>query len=128
MDLLARGSEFLAAKLKGFVSREVVYSRGPDSVTVVATVGETELEAEIDDGADLQRWKSRTFLIDTADLQLQGERILPEQGDRIAEPVGDETHVFEVMAPGNVPHWTYLDPHRFKLRIRTKEINRFETV
>ena len=120
-DLLADGAAWLAGQLKSHASQAVTYERGVDSVPVQATIGETVFEFENADG-DLERWESRDFLIDTADLVLAGSPTLPSAGDRIRETVGTTTYLYEVMAPGNAPHWRYVDAHRNKLRIHTKLI------
>jgi hypothetical protein len=70
------------------MSQSVVYVRDADSVTVPATIGRTEFE--IDDGQGLiQKYESRDFLIQTADLILDGSATLPERGDLIRETQGD---------------------------------------
>ena len=100
---------------------EVVYQRGADQVAVQATIGKTEFE--IDDGSGvIQRFQSRDYLIQTADLKLGGILTLPVAGDRIRETVGDQTFVYEVLAPGNEPHFRFSDPFRKVLRIHTKHV------
>lgn len=121
-DLLAKGAAWLSGQLKDHASQSVTYERGVDTVAVQATVGRTVFELENEEG-DLERWESRDFLIDTADLVLAGSPTLPDAGDRIRETVGTTTYVYEVMSPGNEPHWRYVDPHRNKLRIHTKLID-----
>lgn len=121
-DLLQSGAAWISGRLKTHASKTVTYVRGIDSVSLSATVGTTEFEIETEDGADLERWQSRDFLIAAADLVLAGKTVLPEKGDQIKETVGTNTHVYEVMAPGDVPHFRYSDPHRVRLRIHTKQI------
>ena len=118
-NLFECGVAWLADQLKAHGSSEVTYQRGADQVAVQATIGKTEFE--IDDGSGLiQRFQSRDYLIQTADLQLGGHTTLPVAGDRIRETVGDQTFVYEVLAPGNEPHFRYSDPFRKVLRIHTK--------
>jgi hypothetical protein len=118
-NLFECGVAWLADQLKAHGSSEVTYQRGADQVAVQATIGKTEFE--IDDGSGLiQRFQSRDYLIQTADLQLGGQATLPVAGDRIRETVGDQTFVYEVLAPGNEPHFRYSDPFRRLLRIHTK--------
>jgi len=118
-NLLEQGASWLADQLKTHASTEVIYQRGANQVAVQATIGKTEFE--IDDGSGvIQRFQSRDYLIQTADLQLGGHTTLPVAGDRIRETVGDQTFVYEVLAPGNEPHFRYSDPFRKVLRIHTK--------
>jgi hypothetical protein len=121
-NLLDQGAAWLADQLKTHASTEVVYQRGADQVAVQATIGKTEFE--IDDGAGIiQRVQSRDYLIQAADLQLAGLVTLPQAGDRIRERVGEKTFVYEVLAPGNQPHFRYSDPFRNLLRIHTKNVD-----
>ncbi len=68
------------------------------------------------------RIQSRDFLIHTADLVLTGTQTLPIAGDLIREIQDASTFVYEVMAPGNEPHYRYSDPFRKLLRIHTKHV------
>ena len=47
---------------------------------------------------------------------------LPQSGDRIREPAGTQTLVYEVLAYGDEPPWRYVDPHRLQVRFHTKQI------
>ena len=120
-NLLEQGASWLADQLKTHASTEVIYQRGVNQVAVQATIGKTEFE--IDDGSGvIQRFQSRDYLIQTADLMLGGAPTLPVAGDRIREAVGDQTFVYEVLAPGNEPHFRYSDPFRKVLRIHGKHV------
>lgn len=121
-DLLETGSNWLQSKRKQHMSRQVVYRRDSDSVTVSATVGKTEFEQDDGAGAIIQS-QVRDYLIDTADLVLGGSAVLPERGDKIEETVGSEKFIYEVMPFGSEPHWRYSDPYRETLRIHTKHID-----
>jgi len=120
-NLLEQGASWLADQLKTHASTEVIYQRGVNQVAVQATIGKTEFE--IDDGSGvIQRFQSRDYLIQTADLMLGGAPTLPVAGDRIRETVGDQTLVYEVLAPGNEPHFCFSDPFRKVLRIHAKHV------
>ena len=120
-NLFECGNAWLADQLKAHGSSEVTYQRGADQVEVQATIGKTEFE--VDDGSGIiQRFQSRDYLIQTDDLQLGGQATLPVAGDRVRETVGDQTFVYEVLAPGNEPHFRYSDPFRKVLRIHTKHV------
>lgn len=125
-DLLEQASDWLEDQRKTHTSRIVTYERGVDTVAVSASIGKTVFE--IDNGLGVvERTESRDFLVLTADLVLSGLPVLPERGDRIRETQGTSTFIYEVMAPGNEPHWRYSDPYRKTLRIHTKHI-KTETV
>lgn len=120
-NLFEQGAVWLADQLKTHGSTQVVYQRGAEQVAVQATIGKTEFE--IDDGSGvIQRFQSRDYLIQTADLKLGGVLTLPVAGDRIRETVGDQTFVYEVLAPGNEPHFRFSDPFRKLLRIHSKHV------
>jgi hypothetical protein len=53
--------------------------------------------------------------------------VLPQRGDRIRETDGATTYVYEVLAPGDEPHWHYSDAYRQTLRIHTKQVDTEET-
>jgi hypothetical protein len=120
-NLFETAASWLADQLKTHASVEVLYVRGAGSVSVNATIGKTEFE--VDDGSGvILRVQSRDFLIQAADLQFGGVASLPVAGDRIRETQGSQTFVYEVMAPGNEPHYRFSDPFRKLLRIHTKHV------
>ena len=121
-NLFEQGAGWLADQLKTHASVQVVYQRGADQVTVQATIGKTEFE--IDDGSGIiQRFQSRDYLIQTIDLTLGGVLTLPVAGDRIRETVGNQVLVYEVLAPGDQPHFRFSDPFRKLLRIHSKHVS-----
>jgi hypothetical protein len=129
-DLLAQSSAWLEAQRTRHMTRMVTYQRGvaPSQLNaeVSATIGQTIFQ--IDDGAGaLLRVESRDYLILAADLVLGGSPVLPQRGDRIRETDGPTTYIYEVMAPGEEPHWRYSDAYRRTLRIHTKQIDTEET-
>ena len=120
-NLLEAGATWLADQLHAHASREVIYRRDGDQVTVHATIGRTEFE--IDNGTGmLERHQSRDFLVRAADLVLGGSAALPIAGDQIVESEGNVSRVFEVMGFGNQPPWRYSDQFRRLLRIHTKQV------
>lgn len=121
-DLLQIGLAWLSDQLKEHASREVIYVRGADQVSVQATLGRTLLKLDDGYGGVRMEWTDRDFLIPAADLVLSGNPILPQRGDRIRETVGSQVFVFEVLAPGKEPPWRWSDPFRTTLRIHTKHI------
>lgn len=120
-NLLQIGASWLADQMKTHASIDVTYERGAEQVPVKATVGKTEFE--IDDGSGvIERFQSRDYLIHAADLVLGGVETLPVAGDLIRETQGAKTFVYEVMAPGDEPHYRYSDPFRTLLRIHSKHV------
>lgn len=117
-DLLGQGSDWLESQRHTHLTREVAYARGPQSLTLRATVGRTQFDLADDTGI-LQRIESRDYLIRASDLTF-GE---PKAGDRITDGA-----VYEVMAPGGEPPWRYSDPNRKTLRIHTKMVEPGEPV
>ena len=120
-DLLEQASDWLDGQRVAHLSKPVTYRRGDYSLEVAATVGRTVFE--IDDGyGAIERFESRDFLIAAAELAVNGAPFEPQTGDLIAETVGQQTLVYEVLAPGKEPCWRYSDPYRKTLRIHTKQV------
>ncbi len=107
---------------KAHAASTVTYSRAGLSVDVEASIGTTRFDVDTE-GVGVQTVQSRDFLIFTADLVLGGSIVPPARGDQIRETVGDETFVYEVMAPGQEPPWRYSDDFRKTLRIHTKHVD-----
>ena len=118
-DLLETSSAWLDDQRRRFLSRTVTYSRGDTSAEVLVTVGRTIFDVT-DAGGFVQQWQSRDFLIATADLAAFG---LPERGDRITETQGEQSFVYEVMAPAGETPWRWSNPYRKTLRIHTKQVS-----
>ncbi|MGE3803914.1 MAG: hypothetical protein AB7K24_04475 [Gemmataceae bacterium] len=121
-DLLQSGSDWLVAQLQTHASREVVYQRGADQVTVQATIGRTLLKLDDGYGGVRMEWTDRDFLIPAASLVLASVSVLPERGDLILETQGSQVYRYEVMAPGKEPAWRWSDVYRKLLRIHTKQV------
>ena len=121
-DVLAQGSAWLEDQRHKHMTRTVVYERGTDSVELAATVGRTEFE-QADEYGTVHRIESRDYLVRTTDLVLATTQTLPKAGDRIRETDGEQTFVYEVMAPGTERPFRYSDPYRKTLRIHTKLID-----
>ncbi len=121
MNLLEKASSWLEDQRTEHTSRAVTYARGIETVDVSASVGRTIFDVDNGFGV-VERTESRDYLVLTDDLVLGGGRTLPERGDRVRELQGDQTFVYEVMAPGKEPHWRYSDPYRKTLRIHTKHV------
>lgn len=122
-DLLETSSAWLEDQREQFLSRSVIYKRGADTVQVPTTIGRTVFA--LDDGAGgVLRTESRDYLIRTAHLVLGGAATLPQRGDQIHEMAGTDIYIYEVMAPGDEPHFRFSDPYRKAVRVHTKQINK----
>lgn len=120
-DLLETGSSWLENQRHQHMTRTVLYQRETDAVELAATIGRTAFE-QADEFGVIHRTESRDFLVGSSDLVLAGVQALPKAGDQLRETAGDQTFVYEVMAPGNEPPWRYSDPYRRTLRIHTKHV------
>jgi hypothetical protein len=121
VNLLQRASDWLEAMRTKHASHSVTYQRGDAVAVVSATIGKTVFT--VDEGGDIAtQFVSRDFLILTAELVLTGQAVLPQRGDRIQEMQGEQTFVYEVLAPGKEPCFRYSDPYRKTLRIHTKQV------
>lgn len=120
-DMISDASAWLDAQRTEHLSHSVVYVRGTDSITATATIGRTIFRFDNAFGIQ-ERYESRDYLILSADLEIDGEVVIPIMGDKIKELVGETTFVYEIMAPGGEPCWRYSDPYRRTLRIHTKYI------
>jgi len=121
-DLLKQATDWLETMRKAHASRSVTYERGGDSVEVLATVGRKFYQ--VDGGYGAAVWVDSTdFIVAAADLVLGGETVLPKPGDRVRVTQGEETGVYEVMAPGGeMSHYEAADPYRRAWRIHTKHV------
>ena len=115
MDLMRKAHEWLEEQRGQYLTVPVIYRRGTYSTTLSATVGKTVFKV-LDDYGRYQYIESRDYLINSAILIVDGERVLPEPGDEIIE----DNLVYEVMAPNHEPEWRYSDSYRKCLRIHTK--------
>jgi len=114
-DLLDKGSAWLESQRSKHLTRDVVYARGAMTQVVKATIGRTEYET--DDGQVVRtEYTDRDFLIAVADLVLDGNLTVPEEGDQIRESQGTTVLFFEVMG------WRYSDLYRRTFRIETKHV------
>jgi hypothetical protein len=120
-DLLQRASDWLEAMRTKHASRSVTYQRDDAAAVVSATIGKTVFTIE-EGGGIATQYVSRDFLIMGAELVLAGQAVLPQRGDRIRELQGEQTFVYEVLAPGKEPCFRYSDPYRKTFRIHTKQV------
>ena len=118
-DLLDRGKAMLAGTLRASVSRTVTYRRGPLSVSLAATVGQSEMDL-LDAAGAAVRIASRDYLLAAADLVLDGETTEPVRGDRIEDA---RDGAFEVLSPmQGEPDWRWMAGRRmFRIHVKGVE-------
>ena len=121
-DLLQQGSNFLEDQRHKYMSRQVRYTRGVESILLNATIGRTVFE-EQDQFGTIQRTESRDYLIRSDDLILFGEKSEPTVGDIVTEPVNTVLFTYQVMSFASEPPFRFSDPERKTLRVHTKLIN-----
>jgi len=124
-DLLQQGSNFLEDQRHKYMSRQVRYTRGVESILLNATIGRTVFE-EQDQFGTIQRTESRDYLIRTDDLILFGEKSEPTVGDIVIESVNSVLFTYQVMSFASEPPFRFSDPERKTLRVHTKLINVLE--
>ncbi len=117
VDLIKDGVDWFRAKLKENAGQSIAYTRGPNSVTLTATIGETDYEKEDAHGVII-RFESRDFIIDASDLLLNGSVVTPQDGDTIT--YGGET--YEVLSLDGGRPYEPTDPYETQWRIHTKQI------
>lgn len=118
--LLRRGAEWLSGKLKAYVGIAVIYARGSQSVSLVATLGNTRFMLSDGLGGTFIENGERDFLVAAADLALDDVQIVPAKGDTITMTQAGEEQTWEVLAPAGEPVWRWSDAHRITRRIHAK--------
>lgn len=119
MSLLDDAFEWLNGQLKAYESREVTYWALGESVTITqATMGQTRTENDTGDGAIIEG-RIVDWLIDVADIVIDGETITPDAGHAIIDASGDQTVEYQVTELGNEPPARYMDRRQKKWRIHT---------
>jgi hypothetical protein len=121
-DLFQKASDWLEEMRVRHASRPVIYLRNGVSIVVSTTIGKTVFTIDEGVGVGIQ-YEARDFLVLAAELVINGQVTLPQRGDRIQEPHGEEVIEYEVLAPGKEPCFRYSDPFRKTLRIHTKQVS-----
>lgn len=121
MGMLADGQTMLNRRLKEAGGLTVVYSRGLASSELTARLGNTLFSGLNDQAIGIKRGQ-RDYLIEVADLVLDGEATTPHTGDRITE--ADAETVWEVCEPvTGEPAWRYSDQGRTLFRVHCRRAN-----
>lgn len=117
-DLLQSAASWLSGQLKEHVSQTVTFRRGVQTCSVQATIGNALFESHGELGPTVQI-KTRDYLIETADLVLAGQAVLPQRDDVIVEVNGDE---YQILPGDDGVYWRNSDPYRIRIRIHTKQV------
>lgn len=118
-DQLQSGISWLSAKLKSHESSLVTYQRGGDSVSISATRGTSTEEVFDSSGAASMHTKRTDFIVNAADLILDGETVDPRSGDQIV--VGTDTYEVMALADGKVYEEL---PYGLLLRIHARLVDK----
>jgi len=111
----------LSARRRAAMSDTVTYSRGVESVDLLATVGATRMEENTQDGFAV-RVIMKDYIITAADLILGEELTLPAVGDTIAETLGTKVYTYEVQEIGQERCYRTCDPDGRTLRVHVKQL------
>lgn len=114
---MSRGQAMLGRQMKAAAGVEVTYSRGAESATFTAWPGETRFAVSSPDGKSRVVWGDADWLIEAADLVLDGAAVKPLKGDRIAATINGEACVFEASTPTGETVWRWSD-HMGRTRVR----------
>jgi hypothetical protein len=121
MDLLRTANEWLQKTRKAYAASPVTYQRVSASASFPASYGRAEYTVTGSEGftAVFESWD---FLVDAADLELDGETTAPKVGDRVIVGELDDGLVYEVV---NVPGgkcWRWSDSFQRTYRVHTKYV------
>jgi hypothetical protein len=100
----------------------VTYARGEASVDLAAVGTELRQEEEREYAARVTA-RSRRYLVDAADLVLDGAETLPRRGDTITETIDGYDCTLEVFDQPGIGPWKYAESRRH-LIVFAKEIAR----
>ena len=110
--------DVLLGRLQGYATVSITYTRGAQSVTLLATVGRTPFQ--VMDGEVVIAYESRDYILPAADLTFDGTTpVKPASGDLISD--GGRTYEVTVPKPLNV--FESIGPNGSVLKIHTKAIS-----
>lgn len=123
-DLLSSAMTWLSGQRRKSLAREVVYVSGSKRGTVLAAVGQTQIERQSDTGISSIS-DSRDYIINREDLLLAdatGTTALhePVAGDVIKETINGKVHTYRVLAMPGVPVAMDREASKVSVRIHTK--------
>lgn len=104
--------------LKGNRSVAVTYARGASSVSLSATLGNSDHDS-IDTQGNILSFHSQDFIFPAADLTFGAGAVEPAKGDTITYA----SRTYQVLSVGDGRCFSYMDPYRTGLRVHTKLID-----
>ena len=113
-DQLTRGLD----RLREQAGQTVTYTRGANSVSLTAVVGQSSNDQLDDTGMPITA-QSRDYLIKASSLVLASVVTLPQQGDQIT----DSGATYVVRSVGSEAPWRYSDLGRTTIRIHVVEVS-----
>lgn len=121
-NLMQSAMPWLRSAARTVAGVSVDYHSDADRVAdISATVTNSTFVLE-DNGQIVGEFQTRDYLIKVSDLVLAGRPHLPRVRDRIHERIGGTVQMFEVLKPGNEPHYRFNDNAQTVLRIHTKKV------
>jgi hypothetical protein len=115
-DFAAMGELFAEA-----FAVDVVYVRGGNRLEIVAAPVVNDYE--VDNGfGGVETIQVRDYVLAVADLTIDAAPIDPRSGDRIEEPIGGNTHNYEVVPVANRPVDDYYNPEQTQWLVHTNHI------
>jgi hypothetical protein len=103
--------------------RPVTIRRGASASVARACAGAIRGQALTEDGRVIE-FESRDYLMPAASYAFDAVAVEPQRGDRVEEPIGLVTQVYEVAPPGPGDNcFRYMDPQRQWLRVHTKHVS-----
>ena len=119
--LLESGVSWLGQQLRAAAGLTVRYVRGNSEVELIAVPGRADQPTE-GSGLEAIGTQERDWLIDPADLVIDGDSITPLRGDRIVVGDGENAQTYEVVHRGNSECFRYTDQSQQMVRVYTQEI------
>jgi hypothetical protein len=122
MDLLEQGARTLQTARHEHMSRDMVYVRGEERITISVTRGRSSREVLEEDVIRLDT-EAQEMILRAEDLVLGGSPTTPTTGDRIEDDHDGTLHIYEVRPPSqSEPAWRWTDAHKLDLRVFVKHI------
>lgn len=119
MDLLRSANDWLQDTRTLYAASPVQYQRAASSASLKATKGRTEMEF-LESGGMSALFQSDDFIVRKVDLELDGEPVQPQPGDRVTVDGADG--VYEVVQnPATRKCWRWADAFETAYRIHTRK-------
>jgi len=117
-NIFGQSAAFLSAKRHSAMTETVVYKRGSDEVSILATVGRAADQDQELDGFVLDAERV-DFILRAEDLVLDSQLTEPQEGDEIEFNNGTTTRTYEVRPDGSESVFKYCDEHGIDIRVHT---------